>query len=505
MSTDHQNYSTDNQMEVIEDYAKNNNMQIIARFADEGKSGLHIEKREQLKRLLKIINLGQARFKHILVYDISRWGRFYDPDEAAYYEFQCKRAGIKIHYCAEMFKNDGSFASDLSKIVKRKMAHEYIRELSVKVLNGQCNLIRRGFKQSGFAGYGLRRALIDEKGNYKGIILQHGDKKSIQSDRVILTLGPEEEVKNVRRIYSMYIDDGLSESKIAQKLNDEGIKTDLNREWRSNTVHQILTNEKYIGNYTFNKTSQRVAIQNSQSNKKIYIKNPEHKWVRFENGFEAIIERERFFRVKEIMASKVKSYSDDYLRERLQALYDKYGMISGILINEEPNMPSASVYANRYGSLIQAYELIGYTPDRDYTYIYINKQVREIYSSVVESILEEMFEFGIQDAHLKNGEIVINGEVRIVVIISPCKATNKGYASWLLKLERSRNADFSLCIRLHPDNKNKKDYYIFSKHDFEVVDGRLYEDNGLILDSFRSDNLTWFYKIFTRKEIFEDI
>jgi len=184
MSTDHQNYSTDNQMGVISEYANRHNMQIITRFADEGKSGLYIEKREQLQKLLKIVNSGQARFNHILVYDVSRWGRFFDPDEAAYYEFQCKRAGIRIHYCAEMFVNDGSFASDLSKIVKRKMAHEQVRELSVKVLNGQCNLIRRGFKQSGFAGYGLRRALIDERGNDKGIILQRGDRKSIQSDRV---------------------------------------------------------------------------------------------------------------------------------------------------------------------------------------------------------------------------------------------------------------------------------------------------------------------------------
>jgi len=37
----------------------------------------------------------------ILVYDVSRWCRFQDVDESAYYECICKRAGINFAYCAE--------------------------------------------------------------------------------------------------------------------------------------------------------------------------------------------------------------------------------------------------------------------------------------------------------------------------------------------------------------------------------------------------------------------
>src|SRR6185503_1975963 len=96
--------------------------------------------------------------------------RFQDADESAYYEYICKRANVKIHYCAEQFENDGSLSSSLIKTMKRTMAGEYSRELSVKVFAGQCRLIELGFRQGGNAGYGLRRQLIDRNGLPKGIL-----------------------------------------------------------------------------------------------------------------------------------------------------------------------------------------------------------------------------------------------------------------------------------------------------------------------------------------------
>jgi hypothetical protein len=66
---------------------------------------------------------------------------------------------IRVHYCGEQFDNDGSIGSILLKNVKRVMAGEYSRELSVKVFAGQCRLIEHGFRQGGPAGFGLRRIL----------------------------------------------------------------------------------------------------------------------------------------------------------------------------------------------------------------------------------------------------------------------------------------------------------------------------------------------------------
>jgi len=93
----------------------------------------------------------QANFTSLLVYDVSRWCRFQDVDESVYYEYVLKRAGIRVHYCAEQFE-DGSMSSSVLKTLKRSMAAEYSRELSVKVFSGQCRLIELGFRQGGPAG-----------------------------------------------------------------------------------------------------------------------------------------------------------------------------------------------------------------------------------------------------------------------------------------------------------------------------------------------------------------
>jgi DNA invertase Pin-like site-specific DNA recombinase len=136
MSTDHQKYSTENQAAAIAAYAAQRNMTIVRTYADHGRSGLRIDGRDDLQRLIREVKSGEADFTVILVYDISRWGRFQDADESAYYEFMCKQAGIRVLYCAEQFENDGSFASTMAKYLKRAMAGEYSRELSTKVFIG---------------------------------------------------------------------------------------------------------------------------------------------------------------------------------------------------------------------------------------------------------------------------------------------------------------------------------------------------------------------------------
>src|SRR6202048_4553386 len=228
MSTDHQKYSTENQLDTIRRYAEQRGFEIMRVFEDSGRSGLKIDGRDGLQALMHDVQSGTAPFQAILVYDVSRWGRFQDADEGAYHEHLCSRAGIRVHYCAEQFDNDGSIGSILLKNVKRVMAGEYSRELSVKVFAGQCRLVEDGFRQGGPAGFGLGRQLIDENRAIKGE-LQRGDRKSLQTDRVVLSLGPQEEIDQVRRIYSMFVDEGLSEQEISLCLNREGILTDIAR------------------------------------------------------------------------------------------------------------------------------------------------------------------------------------------------------------------------------------------------------------------------------------
>jgi DNA invertase Pin-like site-specific DNA recombinase len=103
MSTEHQKYSTENQSEAMQEYAARRGIEIVRTYTDAGKSGLSLEGRDALKQLIDDVQTKRADFSTILVYDISRWGRFQDADESAYYEYICKRAKISVQYCAEQF------------------------------------------------------------------------------------------------------------------------------------------------------------------------------------------------------------------------------------------------------------------------------------------------------------------------------------------------------------------------------------------------------------------
>ena len=297
MSTEHQQYSTENQLDRIKEYATRRNMEIVRVFEDAGKSGLNVRGRESLRQMIAEVETGKADFKCILAYDVSRWGRFQDADESGYYEYICKRAGIAVHYCAEQFENDGSPTSNIIKSVKRSMAGEYSRELSTKVFQGACRLIQLGFKQGGAAGYGLRRMLIDQAGAPKGM-LSRGEHKSLQTDRVVLTLGPEDAVATVRSVYRAFLDEQLTEGEIATRLNAKGLRTDLGRPWSRGTVHQLLTNEKYIGNNVYHRTSFKL--------KRKHVQNPPDMWIRVEGAFPAVVTPGEFLRVQEIILSRAK-------------------------------------------------------------------------------------------------------------------------------------------------------------------------------------------------------
>jgi len=106
MSTDRQQYSFLNQAELMATFAERHGFYVTKTYEDPAKSGLSFRKRVGLQMLIKDVVSGLADYKAILVYDVSRWGRFQDIDEAAHYEFLCKSAGIPVHYCAEPFSND---------------------------------------------------------------------------------------------------------------------------------------------------------------------------------------------------------------------------------------------------------------------------------------------------------------------------------------------------------------------------------------------------------------
>lgn len=493
MSTEHQRYSTENQSDVITEYAARRGYEIVRTYADRGKSGLRIEGRDSLKQLIGDVKSGKADYQVILVYDVSRWGRFQDADESAYYEFLCKQAGITVHYCAEQFENDGSPASDIIKSVKRSMAGEYSRALSDKVFKGQCKLIQLGYRQGGTAGYGLRRMLIGYTGEEKGV-LEPGEQKSIQTDRVVLIPGPEHEVEVVQRIYSIFIQEGLSESEIADKLNADNIPGENQRRWTRSIVRQILSNEKYIGNNIYNRISYKL--------KKKRVRNPPDMWVRAKGAFASIIDPETFYVARGILLERSRTYTNEEMIELLTKLYQREGTLSSALIDNEPDMPSSSAYRSRFGTLIKSYLLAGYKPNRDYSYIEINRCLRELRPQLLGQITDKLESHGATvGIDPDSGQLLINNEYTVSLVLSRHRSTSAGQSRWLVRFKDIQPPDITLMVRMDAANREPEDYYLLPHLDLQTDQLRLHDYNGLEIDAYRFEDLACFMVIASREKI----
>ena len=481
MSTEHQKYSTENQGDAIRAYAAQRGIEIVQTYADQGKSGLSLDGRDALKRLIDDVQNGRANFKTILVYDVSRWGRFQDADESAYYEYICKRTGISVQYCAEQFENDGSPVSTIVKGVKRAMAGEYSRELSGKVFTGQCRLIELGYRQGGPPGYGLRRQLIDQTGTIKSE-LTRGDQKSLQTDRVILVPGPAKEIETVRWIYETFVEERKPEQEIANLLNAKGILTDLGRHWTRGTVHQVLINEKYVGNNVWNRHSFKL--------KKKRVRNNPDMWIRAEGAFHAIVDRPLFNAAQTIIRERSFRVTDDDMLESLRQLFQTRGYLSGMVIDEADHLPSSSAYQNRFGSLLRAYQLFGFTPDRDYRYIEINRALRGMHPGIVAGAIAGIRAAGghvTQD--IATDILTINGEFSASVVIVRCQDTAAGSMRWHIRFDTGLSPDITIAVRMDRPNREPLDYYLLPRVDMSMPRLRLAEHNGVSLDSYRFETL----------------
>ncbi len=451
VSTDLQQYSVTNQHAAIADYAAQYNYEIVKTYLDAAKSGLDIKGRPGLQSLIDDVLNGGVDFQAVIVFDVSRWGRFQDSDEAACYEFLCKRAGIAVHYCAEPFSNDGTPFSTFLKTIKRTMAAEYIRELSAKVLAGQRHLAAKGYKLGGRAGFGLRRLLLDSEGRPK-MILQAGEEKHLATDRVTYTLGPPEEVALVREIFSMFLDQDMQIIKIARALNERGISHQEFGPWDSNVISRMLSHPKYTGSAVFNMHSQKLRTNR--------VRNPKEQWVVRPNTFPAIISQEVFDRTQAKIANKVERRSDERLLEEMKAYIETHGKP---LPRPKPDevMASSSTYVTRFGGLLKVYELLGVKP--------ISWTARSVegFRNTASLKSEAFAEVSrvLADKHIRiagrTNVFRVQGRGYFRLAVGRCVLLACGRLRWIVNARSPSPKKALIVIRLQPDNRTIQDFVVF--------------------------------------------
>jgi len=457
MSTDEQQLSFAYQAATIKRYAQQHNFRVSRTYRDSGKSGLTLKRRKGLTQLLEDVASGRHDFKVILVYDVSRWGRFQDTDESAHYEFLCRSAGVPVHFCAEPFKNNTSSPAVLMKNLKRLMAAEYSRELSVRIIRTKKILTERGYRVGGAAGYGLRRMLLSPEGIPKRL-LALGEVKDIPTGRVILVPGPTNEVNTVREIYRLRTLKLESCDGIATGLNQKGIPHP-SVPWDGGHVRVILENPKYMGCATWRRTTGPLGARE--------VAVPPEQWVRKDGAFEAIIDPETYEKAQRIRRELTLHKSNERLLGELRSLLKREKRISEHLIDQSLHMAGSLTYVRRFGSLKHAYSLIGYNEDRNMRQVrQTRRQVLQLRRTLFKQILKTFKKqvTAIQERVGSRQALRFEDGVKLSVAI--CRCVEYGFGPrWVIPVNRFEKNYPTLICRCTKDNKSLMDMYLVKRMD----------------------------------------
>jgi hypothetical protein len=170
------------------------------------------------------------------------------------------------------------------------------------------------------------------------------------------------------------------------ELNDQGVLTDLGRPWTRGTIRQVLTNEKYIGNNIYNRTSCKL--------KRKHVRNSADMWIRAEGAFESVVAPEQFFVARGIFQERLRRLTNEEMLARLRALAGEHLVLSSHLIDQTDGMPSSGAYRTRFGGLLAAYRLAGCEPLGDFSYLETNRQLRERTPTLVAELIEKLSSAG---------------------------------------------------------------------------------------------------------------
>ena len=349
MSTDLQDLSPELQKIAIAAYAERHGLSVLETYLDAGKSGLTLHKRPAMKKLLSDVADRQCPFSIILVYDISRWGRFQDTDASAYYEYHCRLHGVDVRYVQEPFSAADSPLNALFKSLKRTMAAEFSRELAIKVRAGQFAAIENGYQVGTSPAIGFARIAIS-KADGSERLLGPNEHKAGHREHVRWVLGSQEEVSIVRRIFDLYANTEISVVDLAKKLRREGVTARGGRPITEWMLYGFLRSEAVVGNFVWGRAE----------NKKRRSEDDER--FRRVSGFvEPIVSRETFDAVQVKLGRRQHViYTREILLEQLRSALVRNPRLRAIDLKAH-GCPCRETYRKEFGSLPAAWAAGGAT------------------------------------------------------------------------------------------------------------------------------------------------
>jgi len=218
--------------------------------------------------------------------------------------------------------------------------------------------------------------------------------------------------------------------------------------WTMLTIHNILTNETYIGHSVYGRDSVKLGQKR--------VINPPDTWIRHHNAFKGIIAPKLFAEAQKIISERRYRRSDQEMLDLLSALWRKKGHLSVNIITSAKGVPPVSNYASRFGSLFNAYQRIGYQLDPRYNYTGSRAKVEIIINTVVDDLITNVGRLGGSATYLSELHLLtINQKLTVSIGVATCVSDgNVRLRRWQLRRFKYSKADFSLVLKMDESNTN---------------------------------------------------
>jgi hypothetical protein len=240
-------------------------------------------------------------------------------------------------------------------------------------------------------------------------------------------------------------------------LNRRGIKRDDGSIWKYGAVHKILAHPKYAGCHVYGQTSQKLCTPT--------IQIPKDQWIMAQAAFEAVIDETTFDAVQKVKRDRTANQTNDMLLSRLRRVLTAKGRLSQKIIDRSRNLPSASAYRCRFGSLRKAYELIGYGKPEDFGLLLdFRRRTQALRQQLIERI-QSMFPDKvsvIRQGGRWRSLLQLDG-FTVAVRTARCVDTKTGILKWIIDGAPRENDSITLLARLTPANDGIQDMHMFPR------------------------------------------
>ena len=156
----------------------------------------------------------------------------------------------------------------------------------------------------------------------------------------------------------------------------------------------------------------------------------------------------------------------------------------------------------RFGGLLRAYALVGYTPAQDYQHLQTNSHLRRLYPEILNRTERQIAELGGTVRRDPTNDLLhLGDELTISLVLARCQELKSGKRRWRVGFDTGLAPDMTLAIRLDEENVVERDYYLLPRLNFGQTPLHLCDQNAGELECFRFETLEFFYGLARRTDI----